>query len=208
MAFSFFESAACAEFAGCDHTRRHARARGGRDEPGCRGHRRRVGDGAGGRPAPRGGGQPGRAARPRRRRRRRRPPRSCADRASRAIGVAGRRHRPGRGRRRASAKVRSELGPIEIIGDERRVRRVPAVHRNHARGVGTHARGQPHRHVPLRAGRDPRHARGGLGPHRDDLVVERAVGRGAHGALRRVEGRRRRAHEGVGRRVRAATASP
>ena len=43
-----------------------------------------------------------------------------------------------------------------------------------------------------------------LGPDRDDLVVERAVGRRAHGALRRVEGRRDRAHQGAGRRARAA----
>ncbi len=36
-----------------------------------------------------------------------------------------------------------------------------------------------------------------LGPHRDDLVVERAVGRAQHGALRGVEGRRHRPHQGV-----------
>ena len=49
---------------------------------------------------------------------------------------------------------------------------------------------------------------GGLGPDRDDLVVERAVGRGADGALRRVEGRRRRAHQGAGASSTRRTASP
>ena len=62
-------------------------------------------------------------------------------------------------------------------------------------------------HVPLHPGRDSRHARGGLGPDRDDLVVERAVGRGAHGALRRVEGRRGRAHQGAWRSSTRRTAS-
>ena len=42
---------------------------------------------------------------------------------------------------------------------------------------------------------------GGWGRIVHDLVVERAVGRGAHGALRRVEGRRHRADQGAGARV-------
>ena len=51
------------------------------------------------------------------------------------------------------------------------------VRRHHARDLGPDHRGQPHRHVHLRAGRRARHARRRLGPHRHHLVVERAVGR-------------------------------
>ena len=119
-----------------------------------------------------------------------------------AIGIAvdvsdraGGRRRDGEGARRARADRDHR--------HERGLRQVRVVHRHHARGVDPDDRGQPHRHVPLHPVRDPRHDRRGLGPDRDDLVVERAVGREPHGALRRVEGRRRRAHQGVGGRVRA-----
>ena len=126
----------------------------------------------------------------------------------------GRRDCAGRGRRSRStwptaqsvdaafARVRAELGPIEMLVTSAGIESFDALARHHRRQVGPDPRGQPHRHVQLRPGRDPRHARRGLGPHRHHLVVERAVGRTEHGALRRVEGRRHRAHQGAGGRVR------
>ena len=167
-------------------------------------HRRRIGDGARGRA----GISPSAGTGSRCSTSTATPPARAAE----ALGTGapararhpGRRHRPRRRRRRPSHEVRSELGPIEIMVTSAGIDEFCPFTDITARRVGAHARGQPHRDVPLPPGRGPRHARGGLGPHRDDLVVERAVGCGADGALRRVEGRRHRPHQGAGGRVRAA----
>ena len=120
-----------------------------------------------------------------------------------AIAAAGRRHRPRRRRRRARQGARGARTHRDH-GHQRRSRLVRALHGHHDRELGAHPRRQPHRHVPLPAGRRSRHARGPLGSDGDDLVVERAVGRPAHGALRRVEGRRDRTHQGARAGARAA----
>ena len=84
MAFSFFESAACAKICGCGDTR--GPDAGGHDEPGCGHHRRRIGMGLASRPTPRGERQSSRAARPRRRRGDRTRPRTCAASGSQRSG--------------------------------------------------------------------------------------------------------------------------
>ena len=108
----------------------------------------------------------------------------------------GRRRRPRQGARGARTH--------RDHGHQRRSRLVRALHGHHDRELGAHPRHQPHRDVPLPAGRRSRHARSPLGSDGDDLVVERAVGCRAHGALRRVEGRRDRTHQGA----RAGARSP
>ena len=116
--------------------------------------------------------------RPARSRRRRRE--QAAEQAARRRGAGdrrrGRRQRPGR-RRGGAERGARRVRPDRDHGDERRHRRVRAVHRDHHRGLGPDARGEPDRHVPLLAGGGSRHARGQVGPHRHDLVVERAVRR-------------------------------
>ena len=147
-------------------------------------------------------GRPRRPARPAGRRRaagRRGPARdrSTSDRRE------GRRHRPRSSRRRARQGARG-VRTRRDHGHECGARRVRGLHRHHDRDLGACPRRQPHRNVPLPAGRRSRHARGAVGSDGDDLVVERAVWRRAHGALRGVEGRRDRPDEGARARARAA----
>ena len=188
--------------AGRGHNRGPGSWRPPHDGSGRRGHRSRVGDGAGDRPAPGGARRPRRPARPRRakpRSGRRGPARDGRHRDRRG----GRRHRPRRRRRGPRQGARGARTDRDH-GHQRRPRRVRVLHGHHDRELGAHPRRQPDRDVPLPAGRRSRHARGALGPDGHDLVVERAVGCPAHGALRRVEGRRDRADQGARARARAA----
>ena len=89
----------------------------------------------------------------------------------------------------AFAKVRTELGPVHIlVTSAGRSDWSPFTEISAAVVAATHRR-EPHRHLPLLSGRRARHAGGRLGPHRDDLVVQRPAGFTGHGALRRVQGR-------------------
>ena len=127
------------------YSRATRRVRRGNDEPGRRGHRRRIGDGARRRPAPR---RPSGTAV------------ALLDLDGDAAAAAAAEALRADGRRRSArtvdvtdraavddaiGKVRGELGPVEIMVTSAGPRRVRVVHRHHRRGVGPHARGQPHR---------------------------------------------------------------
>ena len=105
-----------------------------------------------------------------------RPPKSCGRRRDRRSPPPSTSATGPRSTTR-STRVRAEFGPVEIMVTSAGIDRFERFTEITHRALGTHARGQPHRDVPLPAGRGSRHARGPLGPHRDDLVVERAVGR-------------------------------
>ena len=107
----------------------------------------------------------------------------------------------------AFAKVRTELGPVSILVTSAGMVGF-AVHRDHARGLVAHHRRQPHRHVPLLSGGAAGHDRGRMGPHRDDLVVERPTRLAEDGALRGLQGRGDHADQIAGQRIRARWASP
>ena len=128
--------------------------------------------------------------------------RAARPQARTALARRGRRRRPGVGRRRVRRRSAPSSARSRSSSPAPASSRSTPLARHHARDVGPDHRGQPHRHVHLRAGRGARHARRRLGPHRHHLVVERAVGRAEHGALRGVEGRRHRADQGAGRRAR------
>ena len=70
----------------------------------------------------------------------------------------GRRHRP-RSRRRCPRQGARGARTHRDHGHQRRSRLVRALHGHHDRELGAHPRHQPHRHVPLPAGRRSRHAR-------------------------------------------------
>ena len=100
----------------------------------------------------------------------------------------GRRQRPRR-RRRGVREGPYRARPGAHPGHQRRSGGFRAVRRNHHRRVGAADRGEPDRNISLLSGRGARHAGGGLGSHRDDLVVERPTGLAEDGALRRQQGR-------------------
>ena len=115
----------------------------------------------------------------------------CRRSARRGREGAGRRRRRHRPRRRgeAFAKVRSELGPVRVlVTSAGLVDFSPFAEITAARLAADHRR-QPHRHVPLLPGGAARHGGRALGPHRDDLVVQRPARLPGHGALRGVQGR-------------------
>ena len=118
-----------------------------------------------------------------------------------------RRHRPGPDRRRRRRGRASDSGRPTILVNSAGLDGFDPFLKITVEKWNRILDGQPHRHVPLLPGRGPRHDRGGLGPHRQHLVVERAGRPAAHGALRRVQGRRDRAHQGARARVRARRAS-
>jgi hypothetical protein len=90
-------------------------------------------------------------------------------------------------------RIRSELGPVEILVTSAGIESFTPVLDITADGMGQDHRDQPHRHLHLRAGRPARHARRRLGPHRDDLILRApSPERSEHGALCGVEGRRHR----------------
>ena len=152
--------------------------------------------------APRGGRQQGRAARPRRRRRRQRCRRALDESGAAGDRDRGRRQRSGRRRRARWRRCAAELGPIEIIVTSAGFDEFESFTDITPEAWDADDRGQPHRHVPLHPVGDPRHDRRGLGPDRDDLVVERAVGcRRAW----RTTSRRRAAWSGSPRRWRSST---
>ena len=86
----------------------------------------------------------------------------------------------------AFAKMRSELGPVHILVTSAGLVDFAPFTEITTRGLGASDRGEPDRDVPLLSGRGAGHGGGGMGPHRDDLVVERAAGFAEDGALRRV----------------------
>ena len=76
----------------------------------------------------------------------------------------------------AFAKIRSELGPVSILVTSAGMVGFGAFTEITPAGLVAHHRCQPQRHVPLLPGGAAGHDRGQLGPHRDDLVVERQRG--------------------------------
>ena len=172
------------------------------DEPGRGRHRRRVRHRARRRPAARRRRPPRRGPRPQRPRPPTRPPPSCAPRARR------------RSRSRSTsptaasvdaafARVRAELGPDRDPRHQRghrvvRRRSLDITPEKWDRIIAVNLTGT----FTCVQAAVPDMLAAGLGPHRHHLVVERAVGRAQHGALRRVEGRRHRAHQGAGGRAR------
>ena len=88
------------------------------------------------------------------------------------------------------ARVRAELGPVEILVTSAGIESFDALLDITAeiwdRIIAVNLTGT----FTVRPGRGARHARRRLGPHRHHLVVERPVGGAEHGALRGVEGRR------------------
>ena len=118
------------------HTRRDAHVRGGADEPGRRGHRRRVGHGAGDRPAPRRRAGTGSRCSTSTATPRSAPPRTCARTARRrsaaTVDVTD----------RAAVDDALREGPRRARADrdhghERGHRRVRVVHRHHASRRGS-----------------------------------------------------------------------
>ncbi len=73
----------------------------------------------------------------------------------------------------AFAKIRTELGPVHILVTSAGVVDFAPFTDITAAGVGPPDRGEPDRNLPLLPGRGAGHGGGGMGSHRDDLVVER-----------------------------------
>ena len=76
----------------------------------------------------------------------------------------------------AFAKVRTELGPVHILVTSAGLVDFAPFAEITIDGVGAADRGEPDRNISLLSGRGARHGGGGLGSHRDDLVVERPTG--------------------------------
>ena len=89
----------------------------------------------------------------------------------------------------AFAKVRTELGPVHILVTSAGLVDFAPFTEITVEAWDRLHRGEPDRDVPLLSGRGAGHGRGGLGSHRDDLVVERPAGFPEDGALRGQQGR-------------------
>ena len=128
-------------------------------------------------------------------------PRTCAPTASKRSGVAADvTDRPAV--EEAFAKVRTELGPVSILVTSAGLVDFSPFTEITPESWARHHRRQPDRHVPLLSGRAARHGRSRMGPHRDDLVVQRAARVPGDGSLRRVQGCGDLADEVAGARVR------
>ena len=125
----------------------------------------------------------------------------------RRVRLHRRRDRPGTGRRGARRHPRSTRAG-DRSGQCRGPGEVQAFHRHHIRGVAAGHRRQPQRRLPLHPGGTARHDRGGLGPHRQHLLVEHPLGSAVHVALRGRQVGRQWAHQIARARVRAQRASP